>query len=109
MSRESEFESLENPALHYVAWASNEKSFRSYDKIKKEKFVKALPVSLIILTEGAAVKGWDDNAGEAIYSNIVMHSGKQELRVRCGKSLIAQGLYDEIKDKVKSLVSRFYK
>lgn len=102
MSRESEFETLVNPATSYVAWASNEKSFRFYDKLAKEKTVKSLPLEFIILKQGSAVKGWDDNAQEGIYSNIITNVSSQEFRVRSASGLIATGLYKDIKETVKS-------
>ena len=107
MSRETEFQTLENPATSYVAWASNEKSWRFYDKVKKEKTVRDLPVEFIVVKQGSAIKGWDDNAGEGIYSNIITNVSAQEFRVRCGKSLIAQGLYSEIKEKIKGMGAHY--
>jgi len=103
MSRETEFETLVNPASHYVSWASNEKSFRFYDKTAKEKTIKELPTEFIIVKQASAVKGWNDSANEGIFSNIITNVSTQVLRVRSGKGLVAEGLYADIKEKVKSL------
>ena len=107
MSRQDEFKTNTNPALHYVTWKSNDKNFAAYDKEAKVVNVKKLPFEFTILKVGSSVKGWSDSEEAAIYSNIITNSAKQELSVRCGNSTIATGKYQDIRDQIIAAGAHF--
>jgi len=107
MSRQDEFKSNTNPALHYVTWKSNDKCFTAYDKEAKVSNEKKLPFEFTILKIGSSVKGWSDSEEAAIYSNIITNSAKQDLSVRCGSSVIASGKYQAIRDQVIAAGAHF--
>ena len=100
MSRADEFKSNTNPALKYVSWKSNDKTFEAYDKESKTKELCKLPFEFTLLKVGSSVKGWNDAEESPIYSNIITNTIKQDLNVRCGSNVIARGKYTEIKDKI---------
>ena len=107
MSRQDEFKSNTNPATHYVTWKSNEKTFEAYDKEAKAKELKKLPFEFTVLKVGSSVKGWSDSDEAAIYSNIITNSINQDLSVRCGKSIIASGKYQDIKNEIVAAGAHF--
>jgi len=107
MSRQDEFKSNTNPATHYITWKSNDKTFAAYDKEAKTNELKKLPFEFTVLKVGSSVKGWSDSEEAAIYSNIITNSIKQDLSVRCGKSIIASGKYQDIKNEIVAAGAHF--
>src|ERR1041384_7321483 len=97
-----------NPAQRYIEWKSNEKCFEYYDKTQAEsenkgKIKLPLPFKFVVLDELHAVKGWNDATGSGIFSNEVKFVSKETMVVKPFKgNEIANGLYKDIKEKVKS-------
>ena len=101
MSREDEFKSNTNPATKYVTWKSKTKNFNGYDKEDGESNDIQIPLSLIYLKVGAAVKGWSTEFDRPLYSNIVTNTKNEDLRVVCDGKIIVSGKYADIKARVK--------
>lgn len=116
MNRREQFggQSLKSPAVRYYSWASNEKAFRYYDKEKGEN-VTVFPLSVVYLTSRATIKGWNDATESAIYANEVKNTAKETLNVysskpdKKGNTLLATGIYKEIKGDIVSAGGHFEK
>ena len=92
-----------NPAVKFLEWKSEEGKLSYYDKEKQENVFVDLPFSFVILEHYHTVKGWHDESESGIYANEVFAIGTEELKVKAFKGgLIKEGLYKEIKDKVKA-------
>lgn len=91
-----------NPATKFLNWKSNDKCFSFYDKDKKENIEIKLPFKFTFLEHYHTVKGWNDKTESGIYSNEVFLISKEPLTVKAFKGgEIAQGLYTDIRNKVK--------
>ena len=111
MSRKTEFVSVsERPATKYLEWASEEKSFKYYDKSEKKNILVGLPLRFLVLKEFHTVKGWDDKSQSGIYSNEVPNIGTDPLEVKAFKGgLIAKGIYKEIKEQIHASGGHYVK
>jgi hypothetical protein len=97
---------VENPALHFYEWRNGQLS--RYDKEKKENVVVKLPFTFIVLDELTTISGYHEPSESGIFSNEIQYMDRQTLRVRAFKGgEIAQGLYADIKDKVKANGGRY--
>jgi len=104
-----------NPSVRYYRWSSDDKTFTYYDpEVKDEEKDKMgadvsikLPLKFALLTERSTVRGWHDATESSIYANEVELTSQEELNVYSskkdakGNSLIASGLYNDIKTKLE--------
>lgn len=91
-----------NPATKFLQWKSEEKCFSYYDKEAQENVKVELPLKFLFLEHYHTVKGWHGATDKGIYSNEVYALGKEPLTVKTfGGQDVAQGLYKDIKEKVK--------
>lgn len=109
---------LVNPCTRWFQWDSDKKCLKYYDKEADGEngkkganiFVK-LPFQFIVLDVLNTVSGFSDNEQTSFYSNEVrnfMGSTKSELLVvRLKKNIVAQGSWEQIKDKVESQGGKF--
>lgn len=111
MSRKTEFVSVsEKPASRYFEWASEEKSFKYYDRDSKQNVVVSLPMRFLVLKEFHTVKGWDDKSQSGIYSNEVVNISQEFLEVKSFKGgLICKGTYKDIKEQVHASGGHYVK
>lgn len=91
-----------NPAKHFLEWKSDEECFSFYDKEKEENVLVKKPLKLLFLEHYHGVKGWNDADHSGIWSNEVFLISKENLTVKTKTRTIAEGLYKDIKDKVKN-------
>jgi hypothetical protein len=121
-----------NPATKFIEWKSNDKCFSYYDKeiaeslkgsdaevIKEKANVQiALPFKFLVLDELHKVEGWNDSLKGKIVSNEVKFISKEIMKVKTyhkdfgGKNTtthLVDGLYAEIKEKVKSSNAHYAK
>lgn len=118
-----------NPAVRFLEWKSNDKSFSYWDKVKAAEMknegkskeqIKAvcnvklsLPLKVLFLEHYHTVKGWSDHHGSGIFANEVFGIGKEELNVKVydnGKSkTIGEGLYKNISDKIKGMGAVYHR
>jgi len=112
------FEKMENPCKLWLKWKSNEKKFELYDKIKEEKSLIDLPLKFIVLAQLNTVKGWNDALSGQVVSNEVQHIGTDKIKVVCyykdakgekKNSIIAEGIYKDIKETIVSAGGRYHK
>tara|TARA_R110002051_G_C8752039_1_gene500345 strand:- start:2860 stop:3546 length:687 start_codon:yes stop_codon:yes gene_type:complete len=99
-----------NPAVKFLEWKSNDKTFGYWDKEKKENFLIKLPFKFVILEHYHTVKGWNDASESKIFSNEVLFTGSEELVVKSFKGGdIAKGIYKDIKSKVNEAGGRYHR
>lgn len=122
-------EGTSNPATKFLEWNSSNKCFSYYDKELKSKLISEgktekeiregklanvlvkLPVKFQFLEEFHTIKGFHEGSEAGIYSNEIKFISTEELKVRSFKSKepLAEGLYKDIKDKVKSFGGKYGK
>lgn len=95
---------VQTPVKKYLEWSSNEKCFTYWDKEAKQDKKLALPAKFIHYDELATIKGWDKDSNSAIYANEVKNTKVEPFVVRAfkGKFPLAEGLYQEIKEKISA-------
>jgi hypothetical protein len=92
-----------NPSQKWFKWSGSTGSLSYYDKEKKENVEVEMPFTFLLLGTFTTIKGYNEDSKEGIYSNEILDTTKQILTVRCGKDIVAKGLYKEIKEKVVAL------
>lgn len=92
-----------NPATKFLEWKSDQKGFSYYDKGLSKNVEVSLPFKFVFLDELSTVKGWNDASNSGIFANEVKYLSKEKMTVKSFKGgEIAQGYYNEIKDRVKN-------
>lgn len=109
MSRSNQNDTLQNPANRFFEWSGSDGSLSYYDKEKKEKVNVPLPFTFLLLDNLLTIKGYDTNAGSGIWANEIRQNDvkKSILTVKNKDGEIAKGLYENIKEKVKSLGGKY--
>jgi len=102
-NRRDEFKSQNpNPAARFIEWSSNDKCFKYYDKETKENKLIKLPFKFLVLKQLSTIKGWHDASQSGIYSNEVVNTTTDVLKVKAFKGgVIAEGFYKDIKDRLQ--------
>lgn len=99
-----------SPIKKYIQFSGSTGEFSYYDKENKER-VEVDTVEIIVLDVRASITGFDSSTKAQITSNMVAETGTEILKVsswKDGKSNdIAEGLYKDIKDKVKVAGGKF--
>jgi len=99
-----------NPATKFLDWKSDQKGFSYYDKGLAKNVEVSLPFKFVFLDELSTVKGWNDASSSGIYANEVRYLSKEPMTVKAFKGgVLAQGLYNEIKDRVKNFGGHYSK
>jgi hypothetical protein len=91
-----------NPAELFIQWKSDHQKFSYWDKEKEANIFIELPFKFLTLDVLQTVKGYNPKRKSGIYSNEVKKISSEKLTVRYfdEKELIAEGLWNEIKDDV---------
>lgn len=99
------------PTSKYIEWSSSKKCFSYWDKANSKEVLIELPVKFQFLEEFHTIKGFHEQTDAGIYSNEVKFISTEELTVKSFKSKepLAEGLYKDIKDKVKSIGGKYGK
>lgn len=99
-----------SPATKFLDWKSDQKVFSYYDKSLAKNVEVGLPFKFIFLDELSTVKGWNDASSSGIFANEVKYISKEPMTVKAFKGgEIAKGLYNEIKERVKSAGGHYSK
>jgi hypothetical protein len=99
-----------NPANKFFNWKSEEKLFTYWDKEKEQNVQVQLPLKVLFMEHYHTVKGWHGATDKGIVSNEVYGLSKDFLKVRTFGGLeIAEGLYKDIKDRVKLAGGVYYR
>ena len=99
-----------NPATKFLEWKSDQKGFSYYDKGLAKNVEVSLPFKFVFLDELSTVKGWNDASSSGIFANEVKYLSEQPMTVKAFKGgVLAQGLYNEIKERVKNAGGHYSK
>jgi hypothetical protein len=99
-----------NPATKFLEWKSDQKGFSYYDKGLAKNVEVSLPFKFVFLDELSTVKGWNDASSSGIFANEVKYLSKEPMTVKAFKGgVLAQGLYNEIKERVKNAGGHYSK
>lgn len=101
-----------NPAKRFFEWKGGVGKFQYYDKDEKKNIDLPDNFTFILLDELNCIKGYNENLKAGIYSNEVRNLSQQKLFVSYFKGdKIAEGFYNDIKDKItsKSVGGKFSK
>lgn len=110
MSRSNPQANIQNPAACRWEWKGGEGVLQWYDKEKQGNVTEKLPFTCLLLDRTAAVTGYSEPKGSGMYSNEVRDTKTQPLVVRWqkkGMGLVAEGLWQDIKEKVKGNSGKF--
>jgi hypothetical protein len=66
-----------------------------------------VPFGFVVLDELVSISGYCESKNNGLYSNEVTDHSKQKLVVRCGKEVVAEGYYENIKETVKALGGKY--
>lgn len=108
MSRSNPTSTTSNPSTRWFEWDSDNSCVKYYDKAEKKSVSVKLPFTFLVLDQTASITGWHESSTSGIYSNEVRSTKANSLLVRSFKGgTIAQGIYQDIKEKVKSSGGKF--
>lgn len=110
MSRTKKRGGVSSPIKKYISFSGSTGTFSYYDSDNKKKVdIKSLTV--IALDSRSSITGFNESAGARITSNLVASTTKENLKVVSfinGKpSVLAEGLYQDIKSKLKEFGGKF--
>lgn len=109
MSRSNPTDNSPNPSTRWYEWDGANGLVRYYDKAKGEVIAVPDGFTYLLLDETATIKGWNDPAESGIYSNEVRDTRQDTMLVKLfkGGTVIASGLYADIKDRVAAAGGHF--
>lgn len=109
MSRSQPNERIPNPCTRWHEWNGEKGTPRYYDKELKANVDLKLPFEFVLLDRLSTITGWHNNSEAGIFSNEIRDTRDEPLIVRSFKlkESIAEGLYTDIKDKVKANGGKF--
>lgn len=88
---------IKSPLKYYVRYAAEKGQFEYWDG---EKAVHFDELEMVLLDDRKCITGYNEKRKTRITSNRVQSTAKETLRVRCGEEILAEGLYNDIKDKI---------
>jgi hypothetical protein len=106
MSR-SNSEQGESPASKKFEWKSEVGTFGFYNREKKEVESIPFPFRFMILDKLSTIKGFSKADKSGFWSNDVRDTRNQKLTVRTTAGIIAEGLYQDIKDKINAKGAKY--
>lgn len=99
MSFRTKSVSVPCPVTKYITWRAKEGVFRYYDRDKGENVDIKLPISFVVLEDYCSIDGNTENG--RIFSNKIKNFKKDILHVNIAGEIVS-GLYENVKEKVKS-------
>ena len=98
----------QNPASIFYEWDGDKGHVKYYDKEKGENVVVKLPFQFLLLDQVSRIGGYSESQQAGFYSNEVKNINEEVLTVKThGGGVVAQGLYRDIKDSIKSKGAKF--
>ena len=95
---------IKSPLKYYIEFGGAEGIWAYWDG---EKNVRVDALEFVVMDVRSSIGGWSDANNCRINSNIVKATGKNQLTVRAGKVVLAEGLYADIKNDVVSAGGKF--
>lgn len=100
---------VENPAERFFDWDAKNGNIKYWDKQQQKEIAVDLPFHFLMLDTLTTIRGFHNKSDSGIWSNEV-RSLDHLLKVKAFEGgLIAEGTYDNIKDKVKAAGGKFAK
>jgi hypothetical protein len=90
------YQSLESPVKQTLKWKGAEGFFVYYDK-EIEQEVKVESFQLLLLLEMNSISGYLSAEETGVWSNEVANMAKEQITVRTKDSIVATGIYKDIK------------
>lgn len=97
----------ESPVSKWLKWKGSEGKIVSWDKDNQTEVNHDMPFEFLVIEELAAVGGYSESEKTSFYSNEVGSTNDEELVVRLGQQVYAQGFYRDIKDRVKAAGAKY--
>lgn len=108
MSRSNPTNDNPHPCTRWMEWSGSEGNLKYYDKALERDIIIGSTFPFLLLDTLATIKGWHDPSQSGIVSNEVRKTGSDIMTVRSFKGgPIAEGLYADIKDRVKAAGGKF--
>jgi hypothetical protein len=108
MSRSQPAAQSTHPSQRWFEWDGAKGQVRWYDRELKEQVVIKGPFVFLLLDQLASVGGWHKASESGMYATAVRNVGADPLTVKSFKGgIVAEGLYKDIKDKVKAAGGHF--
>jgi hypothetical protein len=92
-----------------IEWSGSKGEFYYFDKTAKAKIPMKSPFYGFVIDEANTIVGFHEKSNKGIWSNEVKDLSKEQLNVRVGSQTMDLGLYDEIKDAVKTKGGKYCK
>jgi hypothetical protein len=97
-----------NPCRKFLKFKGDTGVFLYWDKEKEENVtVDLVGKTFIVLDQLSTIKGFHEPSNSGIYSNEVKNLSEQKMTVRNKEGILAEGLYKDIKDKIKAQGGKF--
>lgn len=107
MSRSNK--TVENPADKFFEWDGKNGYVKYWDKQQEKEIEVDMPFHFLMLDTLTTIRGFHKKSDSGIYSNEV-RSLNQILKVKTSQGhLVAEGIYDNIKDTIKASGGKFAK
>ena len=102
MSRSNPTETTVHPCTRWFTWDGDQGVVVWYDKVKKEQVEHPPKLTFVVLDRLCVINGFDKRNQCGIVSNEVRDTRTEKMVVRSFKGgLVAEGFYQDIKDKIK--------
>jgi len=115
MSRSNPTVDLVNPAKVVLEWAAgaNAGHLKYYNRETKEKCTIATPFKFAVLDERVTIMGYHKASNSGIFAPEVEKTSSEDLKVMTyvggAVKVLIEGLYGDIKEKVKAMGGNFHK
>jgi len=107
MSRSNK--TLRSPVTRYFTWKGAEGKIVYYDKEAGKNIEVPFPFGFLVLDELSTIAGFHKPSNSGFRSNEVRDMREESLFVRNRQGIVAKGLYEEIKDEIKSKGAKYAK
>lgn len=99
---------IPNPSQYYLEWNIQHNSFCYYSSEKEDRIPFPLPFKFLALKFLNTITGFDEKTDQGLYANEVTNTTMEHFKVcRRDGSVVATGLYNSIKDQVKTAGGKF--
>lgn len=95
------------PAQQFIKWVGSKGDLSYYDKEAKERKVISIPRRFVVLDQLNSIGGYSKLNESGIWANEVRNTKEEELVVRTNVGEIERGLYNDIKDRVKTAGGKY--
>lgn len=98
-----------NPAKRFMKWKGISGDLVYWDSENKKEITVKRPFKFAVLDELSCISGFSESDNQNIYSNEVKSTATEKITVKVGGGTLMDGLYVDIKDRVKSKGGKYTK